>query len=49
MSQDDSVTCHLWKRSMVREDEFALAVVFEGLTPGGICVNMVEDHDVAVA
>ncbi len=34
---------------MVGENEFALTGILEGLTPGGVGVHVVEDHDVAVA
>jgi hypothetical protein len=31
------------------ENEFALAVILEGLAPGGVGVHVVEDHGVAIA
>ncbi len=31
------------------ENEFALAVILEGLASGGVGVHVVEDHDVAAA
>ncbi len=34
---------------MAGENEFALAFILEGLTPRGVGVQVVEDHDVAVA
>ncbi len=34
---------------MVGENEFTLAVILECLTPGGVLVHVVDDHDVAVA
>jgi hypothetical protein len=32
-----------------RRNKFALAVLLECLTPGGVGVHVVEDHDAAVA
>ncbi len=40
---------HLRKCATAGKNEYALAVVLEGLTPGGVGVHMVEDHDVVVA
>ncbi len=46
---DDAVLGHSCKCTTVGENEFALAVILEGLAPGGVGVHVVEDHDVAVA
>jgi hypothetical protein len=46
---DDAVLGHLREYTAAGENVFALAVVLEGLAPGGVGVHMVEDHDVAVA
>ncbi len=46
---DDAASGHLHKCAMAGKNEFALAVVLEGLTPVGVGVHVVEDHDVAVA
>ncbi len=40
---------HLHECTTASENEFALAIILEGLAPGGVGVHMVEDHDVAVA
>ncbi len=49
MPWDDAALGHLRKCATAGEKEFALAVVLEGLAPGGVGVHMMEDHDVAVA
>jgi len=46
---DDAALGHLHEGVMAGKNEFTLAVVLEGLAPGGVGVHMVEDHDVAVA
>ncbi len=46
---DNAVSDHLRKCTTAGENEFALAVILECLTPGGVGVHVVEDHDVAVA
>ncbi len=46
---DDAALGHLHECATAGENEFALAVILEGLAPGVVGVNMVEDHDVAVA
>ncbi len=46
---DNATLGHLCKCTMAGENEFALAVVLEGFTPGGVGVHVVEDHDIAVA
>jgi hypothetical protein len=46
---DDVPSGHSCKCAMVGKNEFALAVVLEGLAPGEVGVNVVEDYDVAVA
>ena len=46
---DNATLGHLCKCTMAGENEFALAVVLEGLASGGVGAHMVEDHDVAVA
>ncbi len=40
---------HLRECATAGKSEFALAVVLEGLAPGGVGVHVVEDHDVVVA
>jgi hypothetical protein len=49
VSWDDAASGHLRKCTTVGKNEFALAVILEGLALGGVGVHMVEDHDVAVA
>ncbi len=49
MPWDDAASGHLRKCATAGENEFALAVVLEGLAPGGVGVHVVEDQDVAVA
>jgi hypothetical protein len=49
VSWDNAALGHLRKCMMAGENEFALAVILEGLAPGGVGVHVVEDHDVAVA
>jgi hypothetical protein len=46
---DDAPLGHLHKGTTAGKYDFSLAVVLEGLTPGGVGVHMVEDHNVAVA
>ncbi len=46
---DNATSDHLCECMMAGKNEFALAVVFEGLAPGGVGVHVVKDHDVAVA
>jgi hypothetical protein len=46
---DDAALGHLRKCAMAGENEFALAVILEYFTSGGVGVHVVEDHDVAVA
>jgi hypothetical protein len=46
---DDAMPGHLRKGVTAGKNEFALAVVLEGLAPGGVGVHVVEDHGVAVA
>ncbi len=49
VSWDNAVSSHLHECAMAGKNEFALAFILEGLAPGGVGVNVVEDHDVAVA
>jgi hypothetical protein len=49
MLWDNAALGHLRECATAGKNEFALAVVLEGLAPGGVEVHMVEDHDVAVA
>ncbi len=49
MSWNDAALGHLCKCMTAGKNEFALAVILEGLAPGGVGVHVVEDHDVAVA
>ncbi len=49
VSWDDAALGHLRECPTAGENEFALAVILEGLAPGGIGVHVVEDHDVGVA
>ncbi len=49
VSWNDAALGHLRKCMTVGENEFALAVILEGLAPGGAGVHVVEDHDVTVA
>ncbi len=49
MLWDDAALGHLCKCMTAGKNEFALAVILEGLAPGGVGVHVVEDHDVAVA
>jgi hypothetical protein len=49
VSWDDAVLSHLRECATAGENEFTLAVILEGLAPGGVGVHVVEDHDVAVA
>ncbi len=46
---DNATLGHLRECAMAGKNEFTLAVVLEGLAPGGVGVHVVEDHDVAVA
>ncbi len=46
---DNAALDHLHECATAGENEFALAVILEGLVPGGVGVHVVEDHDVAVA
>jgi hypothetical protein len=46
---DDAALGHLGECVTAGKNEFALAVVLEGLAPGEVGVHVVEDHDVAVA
>ncbi len=46
---DDAASGHSRECTMAGKNEFALAVILEGLAPGGVGVHVVEDHDVAVA
>jgi hypothetical protein len=46
---DDAALGHSRKCVTAGKNEFALAVVLEGLAPGGVGVHVVEDHDVVVA
>jgi hypothetical protein len=48
VSWDDATSSHLHECATAGKNEFALAVILEGLAPGGVGVHMVEDHDVAV-
>ncbi len=49
VSWDNAALGHLRECTTTGKNEFALAVILEGLPPGGVGVHMVEDHDVAVA
>ncbi len=49
VSWDKAASGHLCKCTTAGKNEFALAVILEGLAPGGVGVHVVEDHDVAVA
>ncbi len=49
MSWDDAALGHLRKCVMAGKNEFALAVILEGLAPGGVGVQVVVDDVVAVA
>ncbi len=46
---DDAALGHLRECMTAGKNEFALAVILEGLAPGAVGVHVVEDHDVAVA
>jgi hypothetical protein len=46
---DNAMLGHSRKCAMEGKNEFVIAVVLEGLAPGGVGVHVVEDHDVAVA
>jgi hypothetical protein len=46
---DDATSSHLHKCTTAGKNEFALAVVLEGLAPGGVGVHVVENHDLVVA
>ncbi len=46
---DNAALGHSRECATAGKNEFALAVVLEGLTPGGVGVHVVEDHDAAVA
>ena len=49
VSWDNAASGHSRKCMTVAKNEFALAVILEGLAPGGVGVHVVDDHDVAVA
>ncbi len=49
MLWDDAALGHLRECTTAGKNEFALAVILEGLAPGGVGVHVVEDHDVVVA
>jgi hypothetical protein len=49
VSWDDAMVGHSSKCMAAGKNELALAVIFEGLAPGGVGVQVVEDHDVVVA
>ncbi len=49
MLWDDAALGYLRECTMAGKNEFTLAVILEGLAPGGVGVHVVEDHDVAVA
>ncbi len=49
VSLNDAVLGHSRECTTAGKNEFALAVILEGLAPGGVGVHMVEDHDVVVA
>jgi hypothetical protein len=49
VSWDNATSGHLRECTMAGKNEFALAVILEGLAPGGVGVHVVEDHDVVVA
>ncbi len=49
MLWDNAASGHLRECTTAGENEFSLAVILEGLTPGGLGVHVVEDHDVVVA
>jgi hypothetical protein len=49
VSWDNAASGYLRECATVGENEFALAVILEGLAPGGVGVHLVEDHDVVVA
>jgi hypothetical protein len=49
VSWEDAASGHLRKCTTAGKNEFALAVILEGLALGGVGVYVVEDHDVAVA
>jgi hypothetical protein len=46
---DNAALGHLCECTTAGKNEFTLAVILEGLAPGGVGVHVVEDHDVAVA
>jgi hypothetical protein len=46
---DNAALGHSHECATAAKNGFALTVILEGLTPGGVGVHMVEDHDVAVA
>ncbi len=46
---DDPASCHSHEGATAGKNEFALAVILEGLASGGVGVHEVEDHDVVVA
>jgi hypothetical protein len=46
---DDAASGHSHKCTTAGKNEFALAVILEGIAPGGVEVHVVMDHDVAVA
>ncbi len=49
MPWDDVASGYLHECATAGKNEFALAVFLKGLTPGGVGVQVVEDHDVVVA
>jgi hypothetical protein len=49
VSWDNAALGHSRKCTTAGKNEFALAVILEGLAPGGVGVHVVEDHDVVVA
>ncbi len=49
MPCDNALSGQLRECVTAGKNEFAFAVIVEGLNPGGIGVHMVEDHDVVVA
>ncbi len=49
VSWDDAALGRLRKCTTTGKNEFTLAVILDGLAPGGVGVHMVEDHDVVVA